>query len=145
MPAPDSNPKTRVGGMNKVPLHLIPVRALAKIAMAFADGGFKYQPYNWEEEKISASVYFGAAMRHIFAWWCGKDKTSDGVHPLAAACACLMMILDVDGTELFNDNRPPYMGDFDELLDEQAAILPALRARENTKFDLHDIVKGESK
>lgn len=138
--APDNNPKTRVGGMNKVPMHLIPERALVYVAMAFADGGFKYQPYNWHAEKISASVYYGAARRHMADWWCGADVTEAGVHPLAAAIACMLMVLDTLGTEFLNDNRPPAIGEsFDELLAKLAAKLPDMRARDNTKFDLHDM------
>lgn len=137
---PDNNPKTRVGGMMKVPFHLIPPRALAYVAICFADGGFKYQPYNWHVEKISASVYYGAMLRHIFAWWCGEKYASDGHHHLAHAACCLLMILDVEGSDKLNDNRPPPIGQsWSELMDELAAELPALRDRPNTKFDLHDI------
>jgi hypothetical protein len=138
---PDNNPKTRVGGMNKVPMHLVPPRALAHVALAFADGGFKYQPYNWHTEPISASVYYGAMLRHIYAWWDGEDVPSDGVaHHLAHAACCILMILDTMGTECLNDNRPSMIGEgYSELLETLAAHLSALRERDNTKFDLHDI------
>lgn len=138
---PDNNPKTRVGGMNKLPLHLIPPRAEAHVALAFADGGFKYQPYNWHKDQISASVYYGAMRRHLNAWWAGEDVPDDGVaHHLAHAVCCALMILDTMGTPLLNDNRPTAIGeDYSELLETLAAHLPALRERENTKFDLHDI------
>lgn len=140
MSAPDNNPKTRVGGQNKLPLHLVPPRAIAHIALAFADGGFKYQPFNWREEKITASVYYGAALRHLNAWWEGENVPSDGVaHHLAHAAACMLMILDTMSTDMLNDNRPANNGkSYEELLTELASHLPALRERPNTKFDLHD-------
>lgn len=140
MSAPDNNPKTRAGGMNKLPLHLVPPRGLAHVALAFADGGLKYQPYNWHAERITASVYYGAALRHLNAWWEREDVAPDGVaHHLAHAAACLLMILDTMGTELLQDNRPPSTGDYSALLEQLGAQLPALRARPSTQFDLHDM------
>ena len=136
----DSNPKTAAGGTHKVPFHLIPPRALAHVALCFADGGFKYQPYNWHVSTISSSVYYGAILRHVFAWWCGEKKAKDGHHHLAHATCCLLMVLDVDGTDLLHDNRPPPIGEsFSDLLDSLSSELPGLRERENTRFDLHDI------
>lgn len=140
MSAPDANPKTRVGGLNKAPLHLVPPRALAHVALAFADGATKYQAYNWHAERISASVYYGAALRHLHAWWEREDIAPDGVaHHLAHAAACLLMLLDTLDTPLLNDNRPPSLGPFSALLDELAKQLPALRSRECARFDVHDI------
>lgn len=141
---PDNNPKTRVGGASKVPLHLVPSTAIAHMAMGFADGGLKYQPYNWRAEPISSSVYYGAARRHMDAWWEGEDIAGDSkVHHLAHAMCCLAMILDtMDRPGCLNDNRPP-ASDYAGLLDRLAAELPALRDRENTRFDLHDISRTE--
>lgn len=143
---PDTNPKTRAGGMNKLPMHLIPPRPLAHIALAFADGGFKYQPYNWHRDQISASVYYGAALRHLHAWWGGEDEAPDAVaHHLAHAACCLLMLLDTMDTGLLRDNRPPAIGEeFGVLLEELAERLPELRERESTKYDLHDIAQWET-
>ena len=139
---PDMNPKTRAGGMSKVPLHLVPPIAVAHMAMGFADGGMKYQPYNWRAEPISASVYYGAALRHLMTWWEGEDTAADsGVHHLAHAMCCLAMILDTEGTDWLNDNRPPPR-DMALALHVLADGLPGLRDRPTTKFDLHDIAGG---
>ena len=137
---PDNNPKTRAGGANKVPLHLVPATAVAHMARAVGDGGTKYQPYNWRAEPISASVYYGAARRHIDAWWEGEDHARDsGVHHLAHAMACLAMILDtMERPGCLNDNRPP-ASDYTGLLDRLAGRLPALKERPETRYDLHDI------
>jgi hypothetical protein len=144
MNTPDNNPKTRVGGMNKVPLHLVPPRALAHVAMGYADGGMKYQPYNWHREPISASVYYGAALRHIHAWWSREDNAPDSnVHHLAHAACCLLMLLDTMDTGWLNDNRPAPIGEeFSDLLDRLAGELPDMRLREGVKYDLHDIAQG---
>ena len=107
MSYPDNNPKT-ILGMSKAPLHLVPTRIIYWLADAFGNGAKKYGPFNWREKKISASVYYAAALRHITAWYEGEQNAADsGVHHLAHAAACLAMIADVEGTSLFNDDRPP--------------------------------------
>lgn len=138
MNLPDMNPKTAAGGANKVPMHLVPPTAVAHMAMGFADGGLKYQPYNWAAEPVSASVYYGAAKRHMDAYWSGQDYSSDGIHHLAHAMCCFAIILDASERGMLNDNRPPPF-EFDAFLDRLAGALPDLKARGTTKFDLHDI------
>jgi hypothetical protein len=77
------------------------------MARAFADGARKYEPYNWREKTISSSVYYGAAMRHLTAWWDGEDNASDsGLSHLDHALACIGMIIDGGSIGKLNDNRP---------------------------------------
>ena len=103
---PDNNPKTAMG-VSKAPMHLVPPVAIAYAAMAFKDGASKYGPYNWREKNISSSVYYGAAKRHMDAWWDGEENAEDsGVHHLAHAMACLMLILDSKEIDMLNDDRP---------------------------------------
>lgn len=104
---PDNNPKTAFG-MAKTPLDLIPPEMLNHVARAFANGAAKYGPYNWRTAKISSSVYYAAAMRHLTAWWEREEVAPDsGVHHLGHVGACLAMILDTQHSDLLNDNRPP--------------------------------------
>ena len=104
---PDNNPKTAVGA-KKIPLEVVPPSAVHALAEAFADGAKKYGPYNWREKTISSSVYYGAALRHLCAWWDGEDYASDsGVHHLYHALACIAMVIDGDSVGKLNDNRPP--------------------------------------
>lgn len=104
---PDNNPKTAFG-LAKAPLHLVPTRILYWLAEAFANGAKKYGPFNWRTKKISATVYYAAALRHLTAWYEGENIAPDsGVHHLAHAAACLAMLADVDGTVMLNDDRPP--------------------------------------
>lgn len=137
----DKNPKTRVGGASKLPMHLIPERALAHVAMAFCDGATKYQGFNWHAEQISSSVYYGAARRHMMAWWCGEDVSPDSnVHHLASAAACLLMVLDTMDTQLLNDNRPPAIGEsFSELAEKLSESIPVLADRAESRYDIHDL------
>lgn len=104
---PDNNPKTALG-MAKLPMDLVPPALLRHTAEAFANGAKKYGPYNWREAKISSSVYYAAALRHLTDWWDGEDLAPDsGVHHLGHAAACLALILDTMDSDLLNDNRPP--------------------------------------
>jgi hypothetical protein len=107
MGLPDNNPKTALG-IKKAPLHLVPPVATALEAMAFADGDRKYGPYNWRENKVSASIYISACKRHLDAWFDGEDKSRDArVHHLAHARACLGILLDAEASGALIDDRPP--------------------------------------
>lgn len=104
---PDNNPKTAFGA-KKIPLETVPPIAIHALAEAFSDGAKKYGPYNWREKSISSSVYYGAALRHLTAWWDGEDVAEDsGIHHLHHALACITMVLDGKSVGMLNDNRPP--------------------------------------
>jgi hypothetical protein len=104
---PDGNPKTAQGAL-KVPLHLVPPSAVHFLALAFKDGAAKYGPYNWREKGVSASVYVGAAQRHLAAFWDGEDLSADAqVHHLAHVMACCAIVLDAMTVGKLNDDRPP--------------------------------------
>lgn len=104
---PDDNPKTAFG-TKKLPLEVVPPSAVHALAEAFADGAKKYGPYNWREKTISSSVYYGAALRHITAWWDGEDLAEDsGLNHLHHALACIAMLIDGKSVGKLNDNRPP--------------------------------------
>lgn len=103
---PDSNPKTVIG-VTKVPLHLVPPSAKHYLALAFKDGAKKYGPYNWRDNKVSCSVYVGAAQRHLDAFWDGEDLSRDAkAHHLGHVMACCAIILDAMSIEMLNDDRP---------------------------------------
>ncbi|MBB4768659.1 hypothetical protein DYQ94_06395 [Xanthomonas sp. LMG 8993] len=103
---PDGNPKTRIAAL-KVPMQLVPPSARIAMAAAFADGASKYGPFNWREKGVSASVYLGAAMRHIDAWIDGQEVAEDsGVDHLAHAMACFAIIVDARSVGRLNDDRP---------------------------------------
>lgn len=103
---PDNNPKSRYG-IKKPPLHLVPPAAIIYLAQGFRDGADKYGPYNWRENEVAASVYVGAAMRHMVSWWDGEELAKDsGIHHLAHAMSCLAIICDAKETGNLVDDRP---------------------------------------
>jgi hypothetical protein len=101
-----TNPKDLLG-MKKVNLHLVPPSSIIYQALAMEDGAKKYGPYNWRQNKVVATIYVDAAMRHLMAWLDGEENAADSGKPhLAHALACLGIIVDAKETGNLVDNRP---------------------------------------
>jgi hypothetical protein len=102
-----ANPKSRLGVM-KPRIVLVPPASLVYEALAMEHGAEKYGAYNWRKDKVVASIYVDAAMRHLLAWIDGEEYAADShVHHLAHAKASLGVL--IDALELGNlvDDRPP--------------------------------------
>ncbi len=110
---PDGNPKTAAGAA-KPKTSAIPPLAIMRLGQAMEDGRRKYGLTNWRGEKVSSSVYFDAAMRHLLAWWDGEDRALDsGVDHLAHVMACCAILIDADSMAgWLNDDRPAVKGAF---------------------------------
>lgn len=104
---PDDNPKTIIGA-RKPPVHAIPPIAILHLGQAMANGEGKYGLTNWRGHRVSSSVYYDAAMRHLMAWWDGEDIAVDsGCHHLAHVMASCAILLDAAAIpDSLNDNRP---------------------------------------
>lgn len=101
-----TNPKDLLG-IKKVQLNLVPPSSIIYQALAMEDGAKKYGPYNWRENKVIASIYVAAAMRHLQQWYDGEELASDSQKPhLAHALACLGIIVDAKETGNLVDDRP---------------------------------------
>lgn len=113
-----TNPKDLLG-IKKVPnLSVIPPASLIYEGMAMRNGAQKYGPYNWRKNKVVASIYVDACLRHIMGWWDGEDLAGDSkVHHLGHAKACLGILADAIETGNLVDDRPP-QGCAARLLDE---------------------------
>lgn len=101
-----SNPKEAAGAL-KTPFRHMPVGVLYEDAAVFALGAQKYGDFNWRDTDVRGSVYYEAALRHLFAWFEGEtDDPESGISHLAhvrANCAILMDACD-HGSLL--DDRP---------------------------------------
>jgi hypothetical protein len=103
---PDDNPKTVIG-LTKPAIHSVPPVAIFELGQAMADGEAKYGLMNYREKKVSASVYYDAAMRHLMKWWDGEEVDPDtGIKHLSYAMACAAILLDAETLGQLNDNRP---------------------------------------
>lgn len=78
---------------NKPRTDLIPADVLEDVAQVFTYGANKYSARNWEQPVAWGRLY-GAACRHLFAFWRGEDRDCEsGLSHLAHALACVMMLL----------------------------------------------------
>jgi hypothetical protein len=127
-----SNPKDLLGS-KKPSLTKIPAIALLWESLAMMDGGGKYGPYNWRDNKVVASIYVDACKRHLDAWLEGQQKAEDsGCHHLGHARACLGILLDAEATGNLIDDRPVKDGTCDayqRVLQEVIDAIPAMQER----------------
>jgi len=101
-----TNPKDLVG-VKKVPLSYVPPSSIIYEARAFQDGARKYGPYNWRKNKVVASIYFDAALRHLLAFQDGESDAADSKVPhLGHAKACIGILIDALETGNLVDDRP---------------------------------------
>jgi hypothetical protein len=100
-----SNPKDMIGS-DKLPLHLWPATATAMGCIGFLNGLLKYGRANFRVHGIRASIYIDAAKRHLDAWFEGEECDPDDEVPhLAAALACIGIVVDALAAGKLNDDR----------------------------------------
>ncbi|SEO14042.1 dATP/dGTP diphosphohydrolase domain-containing protein [Mucilaginibacter sp. OK283] len=90
--------------------HLLPSLALEEICGALSFGAEKYEAYNWAAgEGINWSRYFNACLRHLWAFWRGKNKDEESKKDhLAHAGACILILLEMYLISKGKDDRPVY-------------------------------------
>lgn len=121
----------------KLPLHLVPPALIEETAKAFADGAKKYTPYNWREGGASVSVYYGALLRHIFAYWNGEEISADArVSHLAHAAACIAILLDTQKYGSLEDDRPPAILDKEPPFESSSKKEGTVRALNDYQEDI---------
>jgi len=89
----------------KRPRHLISPVFMEELARVLQAGATKYAPRNWEAG-MPWHRYFSALMRHMWAWWKGENRDADGLHHLACAGFCVMVLVDYSFRGIGQDNRP---------------------------------------
>jgi hypothetical protein len=110
-----SNPKDIIGS-SKLPMHLWPATATAMGCIGMLNGLCKYGRSNWRAVGIKPSIYVDAAMRHLLAWFEGEENDQDdGVPHLAAAIACIAIIIDARAAGKMHDDRN-FPGGYHELV-----------------------------
>ncbi len=100
------NPKDLLG-VKKVNAFAVPPSAILYTSLAMNNGGQKYGFYNWRGKKVVFSVYYSAALRHMFALLDGQELDAEsGLPHLAHASACLAILIDAKETGNLIDDRP---------------------------------------
>lgn len=131
-----SNPKDAIGS-DKLPLHLWPSTATAMGCVAMANGAMKYGRGNFRAIGVRASIYVDAAMRHLTAWFEGEEcDPDDGVPHLAAALACIAIIVDAGAAGLLTDDRA-YPGGYRAAIEQLTPHIKRLKELHSGKNPKH--------
>jgi len=86
----------------KLRYDLVPPYAFEQFVSVLTYGALKYDDRNWEKG-IKWGRLFGAAMRHLWAFWRGDDiDPESGIPHLAHAVCNIMMLLE------YSKLRPEY-------------------------------------
>jgi hypothetical protein len=90
----------------KAPLEYLPTTCFDADARVHKHGADKYGVRNWRRDKILASTYYAASMRHLKAWFEGEDIDPDsGEHHLTHMRACGAVFLDAERHGCVIDDR----------------------------------------
>lgn len=107
VPPEKQNPK-HIQAMKegKVPMEYLVYSVLADDAQCHKNGADKYGVRNWRLDRILASTYEGAMLRHFLAWASGEDKDPDsGLPHLIHLRACCAVVLDAEVHGTLIDDR----------------------------------------
>lgn len=103
----DTNPKDAIG-VQKAPIHFVPVRVIFEIGLGMLEGALKYGGHNYRIAGVRSSIYYDALMRHIGAWWEGEDiDPESGLPHVVKALSCLAVLRDAQHNGKLTDDRPP--------------------------------------
>ena len=90
----------------KVPMEYLVYSVLADDARCHKNGADKYGVRNWLVDRILASTYEGAMLRHFLAWARGEDLDPDDDLPhLTHLRACCAIVLDAEKHGTLIDDR----------------------------------------
>lgn len=79
---------------------LLPMDAVSRVVEAFGYGARKYEDNGWRRVPDWRRRYYAAAMRHIVSWWRGERLDPEsGIHHLAMATACLLILIEKENDE----------------------------------------------
>ncbi len=91
---------------NKVRLDLTPTEAIWALGEVLTYGAKKYGEYNYLKG-MAWHRLFGAALRHLWAWWGREDNDPESKLPhLYHALACIAILITYEKTKKGTDDRP---------------------------------------
>ena len=93
---------------------LLPVDALLAVSRVLGDGAAEHGERTWEAGRPAWKDY-GAALRHLWAWWSGEDRCPSSGHPHlahAAARVLILLALHLRGLERRETSTAPAPCDF---------------------------------
>jgi hypothetical protein len=140
----NTNPKDAIG-CDKIPVHLFPQTATILGTLGLLDGMLKYGRMNWRVAGVRASIYYDAALRHLFAWFEGEDFDPDsGLPHLAHAIACLAIIVDAGAVGKLKDDRM-YPGGYRKFINQMTPYVKQLKELHKDKNPKHYTIQDKVK
>ena len=138
-----SNPKDICGSV-KLPVTLWPNTATAMGSIAMLNGMLKYGRANFRAIGVRASIYCDAARRHLDAWFEGEEHDpDDGVPHLAAALACVAIVVDAQAAGKLNDDRN-VKGGYRKLMSELTPHVARLKELHKNRNPKHYTIKNNN-
>lgn len=124
-----NNPKDSYGS-KKVSITKLPAVGILHGSMGMQYGASQYDPYNWRDNAVIASIYVDAIARHLLAWFDEKEEVASdsGVTHLGHIIANAAIILDAQATGNLIDDRPKD-GKAVKVMTELNVQLPDLQKR----------------
>lgn len=105
--------------------------------IAMLNGALKYGRGNFRAIGVRSSIYVDAAQRHLTAWFEGEENDpDDGVPHLAAALACIAIIIDAKAAGKLNDDRA-MAGGYRALVDELTPHVKRLKLQHADRCPKH--------
>lgn len=90
----------------KAPLEYLILELMKGDSIVHRLGATKYGKCNWRQDKIKASTYKAAMLRHLLAWWLGEEVDPEsGVSHLYHVRACAGIVLDAEAHGTLIDDR----------------------------------------
>lgn len=124
-----NNPKDKFGS-KKVSITKLPAVGIMHGSMGMMYGASQYDPYNWRDNAVIASIYVDAMIRHLMAWFDEKEEIAEdsGVTHLGHVIANAAILLDAQATGNLIDDRPS-KGKASTELSKLNALIPDLQKR----------------
>lgn len=102
-----------------------------------ANGMLKYGRSNFRAIGVKTSIYIDAAKRHLDAFFEGEEcDPDDGVPHLAAALACIAIIVDARAAGKLNDDRQ-VAGGYRALVEELTPHIKRLKELHKDRAPKH--------
>lgn len=103
-----TEPAIKFDGAGKNRYDLIPAYALDELVKIYTYGANKYGDSNWIKG-MSWSRFFGALMRHAWAFWGGEDLDREsGLKHMAHAAFCCLALVEYSKIHKKFDDRIKY-------------------------------------
>ena len=84
---------------NKLPVELLPVKALKSVAAVLQHGLHKYSAFSWMDVPNPMPRYYASALRHMFQWAIGEQYDESGHSHLAHAATNLLFLVELEAIE----------------------------------------------